>query len=236
MGLPKIQQPIHEFKIPSLDKPIKFRPFLVSEEKILLMAQQSGDQKDIIRSIQQVVSNCVQDESINVNELTIFDLEFLFLKLRSVSVNNIVEVTYTDGEDGKQYDFNIDLNDVQIQFNEDHTKNVKVNESMTLQLRYPKVEMMDKMSVIETEVDVFFEVLKYSIENIIAGDQVFKMSDYPVSEQEQFISDLDIKTFKQISAFFNTMPRLKHTIKYTNSMGTERSLTMETLNDFFSLG
>ena len=235
MSLPKIKQPLFDLKIPSLNKTIKARPFLVSEEKILLMGQQSGDTKDIIFAIQQVVANCIQDETIAVQDLTIFDLEYMFLKLRSRSVNNIVEVSYRDPQDEKKYDFQINLDEIEVVENPSHSNTVKVSDEMTIKLRYPKVEMMDKMAKINSEVDIFFEVLKYSIESIIVGDNVFKMSDYPEAEQEQFISDLDVKSFKKISEFFNTMPRLRHEIKYTNELNVERSIVLETLNDFFSL-
>lgn len=236
MSLPKIKQPLFDLKIPSLGKTVKARPFLVSEEKILLMGQQSGETKDIIFAIQQVVGNCIQDETVTVQDLTIFDLEYLFLKLRARSVNNIVEVSYRDPQDETKYDFQINLDEIDVVENPDHSNTVKVSDEMIIKLRYPKVEMMDKMAKINSEVDVFFEVLKYSIESIVVGDNVYKMADYPSQEQEQFISDLDVKTFKKISEFFNTMPRLKHEIKYTNKHGVERSIVLETLNDFFSLG
>lgn len=235
MGLPKINLPLFDLKIPSLDKTVKCRPFLVREEKILLMAQQSAEAADIVRSIQQVVNNCIQDE-FDVDLLTTFDLEYCFLKLRSKSVNNIIKLSYRDQEDDQLYDFDVDLDSIEMIYNDKHTNKIKVNDEMILKLRYPKISMMDKMNRIDTEIDIFFEILKFSIESIIVGDNVIKLADYPEEEQEQFISDLDVKSFKKISEFFSTMPRLQHIITYTNSKGTEREIRLETLNDFFTLG
>lgn len=236
MGLPVIQQPLFDLYIPSLDKEVKCRPFVVREEKILLMAQAGRDPKEIVKAIQQVVNNCIQDKELDISNLTTFDLEYIFIKLRSKSVNNIAEIAYRDNEDEKTYDFEIDLDKVELYRDPEHSTTIKVDSNTTLKMRYPKIEMMEKMVQLQTEVDVFFEVVRYCIDSVIQGDELYKMSEFNQEEQDQFVAGLDVKTFNKITKFFSTIPKLSYTIEYTNEKGTERKITLESLTDFFTLG
>src|SRR6056300_796420 len=164
MALPKIRQPLHTFTIPSTGKEVQFRPFLVSEEKILLMGQASGSSKEIVKSIQQVINNCAVSDNINIEDLTTFDVEYIFIKLRGVSVNNIIKVKATDPDDGEQYDVEINTDDIEIHHTEDHSDKIKVNDEITLKMRYPAIDMMDALEKSGTEIEVFFELMTYSID------------------------------------------------------------------------
>ena len=137
MPLPKIKHPIYEFKVPSMGTKESFRPFLVKEEKVLLMAKSSEDPSDAMRAVKQIVNNCAISESFDVDKLTIFDLEYLFLQLRAVSVSNIVKVSYRDNEDGKVYDFGIDLKEVDVEFPEGIEKVIRVTDDMGIVMKWP---------------------------------------------------------------------------------------------------
>ena len=235
MSLPKINYPLFDIVIPSSKKKIKMRPFLVREEKILLLAQASGDPRDVVMAIKQVVNNCILDD-VDVDLLTTFDLEYMFVKLRARSINNIIDVTYNDPEDDKQYKLQINLDEVEIQSDPLHTPNVKITDDMGLVLRYPKTDMLKDVEKATSEVDIYFEVIKYCIDKVYDADNVYETKDYSAEELHEFVISLDVNTFKQIQIFLETMPKLHYETKYTNSAGTERKVVLQNLNDFFMLG
>ncbi len=236
MPLPKISYPIFELILPSTKQVIKYRPFLVKEEKILLTAQASGEPEDIVLSIRQVINNCILTEGIDVEQLTTFDLEFLFIKIRAKSVNNIINMTYRDLEDDKRYDVEVDLDKIEIKEDPNHTNVVDIGNGLKLNMRYPKADLASSLKAVEGELDVFFEVLKKSIATISEGDQVYVASDYTSEELDEFVQSLDVNAFKIIQEFFATMPKLYYEVKYTNSLGKEKVIPLTTLNDFFTLG
>lgn len=230
--LPKIDQPLFEMTIPSNSKKVMFRPFLVKEEKILLIAQQ-GSSADIIRSIKQVLSNCVQEDLVH---LTTFDLEYMFLKLRAKSVNNIAKVSYQDNEDGVVYDFEIDLDTIEVQFNEKNNPKIKINDKVGIIMKYPSAEITDKLTEFENEVDLMNFFIVNSIESIYDDETVYMASEYTQEEVEQFLDYLNVESFEKIKEFFETLPKLYHKIEYTNSMGTKREIEFNNLRDFFMWG
>lgn len=235
MSLLKITHPTFNVEIPSTKMKVRMRPFLVREEKILLMAQTSEDPKDIVLAIQQVVNNCLVDD-VNFDDLTTFDIEYLFLKLRSKSVGNIIEMKYTDGEDGRQYDVLVNLDEVEIKYTEGHTNKVKISDDTGIVLRYPKADMTDKISASATsEVEVMFEIMKYCIDKVYDANSVHSVSESTPEEVTEFLENLDIETFKQIQTFMETMPKLYHEAKYVTKEGVEKTIKMQTLNDFFTL-
>lgn len=235
MSLPKISYPLFDVVIPSSSKSIKMRPFLVKEEKILLTAQSSGDPRDVVLAIKQVVNNCIIDD-VDVESLTTFDLEFLFVKLRARSINNVIEVTYNDPEDEQSYKLEIDLDKVEIQRDERHTPNIQINDDLGLVLRYPKTDMLKSLESAQSEVDIYFEVIKYCIDKIYDQDNVYETKDVSEEELTEFITSLDVSTFKQIQLFLETAPKLFYETSYTNSKGTVRKVVLQNLNDFFTLG
>lgn len=237
MALPKLKYPIFELTVPSSQETHKFRPFLVAEEKILLMAQQSGDLKEIILSLKQVIGNCCQDANFDADKLATFDIEYLFLKLRSRSVSNMAKVYLTDNEDGKEYSFDVDLDKVEMKTNPEHTPKVKLNDEISISLKYPTTQMIDAIATMQIETRAFFEVMKYCIEFVIEGDdKISVFADAPESERDEFVQSIDIAAFTKITKFFETMPKMYYEIEYKNSMGHDRKAVLRNLNDFFILG
>lgn len=236
--LPKINHPLFDVEVPSLKKNIKMRPMLVREEKILLMAKEGNDQSDIFSSVQQVVTNCIEDKTIVIDNLTIFDLEYLFLKLRSYSVSNKTKVSYRDNEDEKIYDFDIDLNDVKIIFPETVTENnIKINDTIGIKLKYPPATLYGNKDFINAQGESMFQLLVInSIEMIYDGDKIIDPKKEDQNELTQFVESLGINDYEKIKKFFEDLPKLNYEIKYTNKKGTERVILLSNLNDFFTLG
>lgn len=232
MSLPKIDQPLFEMTIPSTGKKIKFRPFLVKEEKILLIAQQSDSDRDIIRAIKQVLNNCIVDD-VNVDDLATFDLEYMFLKLRAKSVNNMVKLSYRDNEDDKVYDFEIDLDEIEVKRTEGVTNKIKLNDEVGIIMQYPSASITEELGEFESEVDLLMFFIKKCIAEIYDSESVYVVKEQAEEELDQFIDSLDVATFEKIREFFEGMPRLYHELKYTNEMGNERVIELTNLKDFF---
>lgn len=232
MSLPKIDQPLFEMTIPSTQKKVKFRPFLVKEEKILLIAQQSESDRDIIRAIKQVLNNCIVDD-VDVDDLATFDLEYMFLKLRAKSVNNVVKLSYRDNEDDKVYDFEVDLDEIEVKKTEGVTNKIKINEEVGIVMQYPSASITEELGEYESEVDLLMFFIKKCIAEIYDSESVYVVKEQSEEELDQFIDSLDVSTFEKIREFFEAMPRLYHTLTYTNEMGNERVIELTNLKDFF---
>lgn len=235
MPLPKIQHPIYELTLPSTGQSVKFRPFLVKEEKILLMAKQSEDPKEIINSIKQIINNCVVEPEIDVNKLATFDIEYFFLKLRSRSVNNVVSLSYRDFEDQKVYTVDVNLDDVEVKRTPEHTNVIKINDDVGMTLRYPSAEIYSKISKDDNDV-LAFDAIKWCIETVYDENNVYEIKSFSEKEVEEFLQNLDVTTLEKVLDFFRTMPKIHYTVKYTNSLGHERAVELDTLSDFFTLG
>ena len=235
MALPKLSHPTFELEIPSTKQKIRYRPFLVKEEKILLIAQQSNDPKDVVYAVKQVLQNCSLDP-IDVDDLTTFDIEYFFIKLRSKSVNNLVKLKYRDLEDELIYDFEVDLEQLEMTFDPEHESTIQINDNTILFLKYPKMNMVGDIDKVENETDLVFEILRNCLDKIVQGSETYEIKDSTKEEIDEFILSLDVSTFNKVQNFFNTMPKLKHDIIYTNSLGNERKITLQNLNDFFTLG
>lgn len=236
MALPKLSYPTFDLTLPSTRQDIRMRPFLVREEKILLIAQQTEEPREVINAIKQVINNCVMTEGFDVDALTTFDLEYVFLKLRARSVNNIIKLTYKDNEDEKSYTLDCNLDDVQVTFDPEHSNVINVSDDIVLRMKYPEARLMQSLDPSLSESDIFFELLASCMDVVVQGNESFLISDSPKEEVDEFISTLDVNTFQSIQEFFRTMPKLKHELKYTNSLGNERTIVLDNLNDFFTLG
>lgn len=235
MSLPKINYPIFDVVIPSTGNKVKMRPFLVKEEKLLLIAQTSGNPNDVIQSIKQVINNCILDQ-IDVDSLTTFDLEYLFVKLRSKSVNNMIDIFYKDADDGDTYKVQIDLDKVEIVKDPDHSNKIDIGNDLGLILRYPKADMVDRIGEVNNEVDMYFEIVKYCIEKIYDAESIYNVDEYTPDELTEFVTTLDVNTFKKIQKFIETMPKLYYETSYTDKSGKEKKVVLQNLNDFFTLG
>ena len=235
--LPKISYPTFEFVVPSTGKKELFRPFLVKEEKILLMSKTSEDPTEIFRSIKQVVNNCAISDKFDVDELAIFDLEYLFLQIRAISINSIAKVAYRDNEDEQVYSFDVDLTKITVEFPENTNKIVKIDEKTGLKMHYPKASLFDDRDFFKSEVEeVFYELILRCIDKIYSGDDVFDPKDYSKEELEQFLDQLDVKVFEKVQEFISNIPKINHVLEYVNQNGNNRVITMTSLNDFFTLG
>ena len=233
MPLPKLDYPMYSIKVPSMKKEYSFRPFLVKEEKLLLMAKESEVSAESLSAIKQVVNNCLIDK-LDVNKMTVFDLEYVFLKLRAVSVENKVKVSYKDFEDDKLYDFEVDLNDVEITYPEKKDNVIKINKNSGLTMIYPSASLYDDKEFLTLEKDHMFELIIKCMDKIYDGDTMYNISDYKKNEIEDFLENLNIKTFESIQNFLISTPKLQKILKYTNSYGNQREIRLESLNDFFS--
>ena len=235
MPLPKIDQPLFNMIIPSTGKKIVFRPFLVKEEKILLIAQQSGNDSEIIRAIKQILNNCIQDD-IDLDSFAIFDLEYAFLKLRARSVNNVVKLSYRDTEDDEVYNFDLDLDAIEIEMPENINSKIEITEEVGMTMKYPSASITDNMTNFDNEVDLMTFFIINCIDTIYDEENVYMANDFSSEEISEFLDGLDVKSFEKIREFFESVPRLYHKIEYTNSVGSERSIELTSLKDFFMWG
>jgi hypothetical protein len=236
MSLPKIDKPLFEMTVPSSNTTIKFRPFLVKEEKILLMAQQSDNDRDILTAIKQVLNNCIADPTFNVDTLCTFDLEYMFLKLRAKSVNNIVELSYRDVEDEKVYTFDIDLDQVEIQRNDTLSNKIKINDTVGMIMKYPSVTVLDKAPLNISQTDMVEYLVISCIDQIYDENEVYMISEQSKQEVLDFVDNLSIDVYDKIRNFFDELPKMYYKIEYKNSLGNERTIELTSLRDFFTWG
>ena len=232
--LPKIEFPIYTITIPSLKKGVRFRPFLVKEEKLLLMAKESQNQSDILVAIKQIINNCVLDKKLEINKLALSDIEYVFLKLRAVSVDNIVKVAYKDTEDNKIYEFEVDLNEVEVISPENSNSNIKITENAGVIMRYPAASLYDDEEFLKLNKDYMFELIVRCIDKVYLGEEVYDAKQYKKKQLDEFLENLDIKTFENIQKFLLNSPKIEHVIKYKNSLGNDREIVLNSLNDFFT--
>ncbi len=234
MSLPKIDYPVYKIKIPSLKKDFQFRPFLVKEEKLLLMAKESENSSDILSAIKQIINNCAIDSKFDVNKLAVFDLEYVFLKLRAISVDNMVKVSYKDKEDDKIYDFDINLDDVQVKFPEKIDNVIKITDKSGIVMKYPSASLYDDKDFLNIEKDYMFELIVRCIDTIYYEDQVYKASEYKKSDLNEFLENLNVKVFDTIQQFLINVPRMEYKIEYVNEKDHKREILLSSLNDFFT--
>lgn len=232
--LPKIQYPTFDVTIPSTETKIKIRPMLVKEEKILLMAKQSESRKDVIDAVKQIVNNCTVSENVNVEKFTLFDLEYMFIKIRAISISNIAKVSYRDSEDDKVYDFDVDLDKVELTKASSNI-NIDLGSNLSIQLRYPAISLYSDREFFDLPEDKMFDrILSSAIEKIFEGDKVYSFETSTKQEIQDFINSIPAKHYGKIREFFAGSPSLNYELKYTNSAGTERVIKLTTLDDFFT--
>ena len=239
MPLPKIATPTYELELPSTGKSIKYRPFLVKEEKVLVIALESEDNKQITNAIKAVLKSCVLTKGIKVETLPTFDIEYLFLNIRGKSVGEELDVTLICPDDGEtEVSVQIDLDDIQIQKNDDHTNQVKLDNSLMMELRYPSLDQFIKSNFDfddKNQMDQSFALIASCIDKIYSEDEVWATADCTKKEMNDFLESMNSSQFKEIEKFFETMPKLKHEIKITNpKTGVESDVVLEGLAAFFA--
>jgi len=237
MSLPKINVPLHELTIPSTGKKIKYRPFVVKEEKLLLLAMESEDTNDITNTIIQIINNCVQSK-IDVEELSTFDVEYIFLNIRSKSVGEVLEFAITCPDDGEtQVEVEINIDDIKIIEEKNHTNTVDLENGYFIKMKYPTMKYIMEKKNIDTKsiIDSTFEYAVECIDQIYNEEEVWTSADSTKKEMEEFVENLNTKQYQKLQDFFNTMPRLKHNVKITNpKTGVESEVTIEGLANFFA--
>ncbi|CAB4162749.1 Baseplate hub assembly protein, bacteriophage T4-like [uncultured Caudovirales phage] len=232
--LPSFEYPQYDINVPSLKKNYKFRPFLVKEEKLLLMAKETGNEKDILSSIKQIIDNCIISKDLSTDKMSLFDLEYIFLKLRSFSIDNIVKVSYRDFEDNKVYTFEINLDDIEIIFPENSDNVVKISDKTGITMKYPPASLYGDQEFLNLEKDQMFELIIRCIDSIYNDDEIYMAKDYKKEELEQFLENLNLKVFEGIQKFLLNVPKIEHVIKYKNELGNDREIILSSLNDFFT--
>jgi len=240
MPLPKINTPTYDLTLPSTGKKIKYRPFLVREEKILIMAMESEDMTEITNAIVQILSDCIVSKDIKVESLATFDIEYLFLNVRSKSVGETVDVNITCPDDGEtQVEMSIDIDSIKVQKNKGHKNIIKLDDELSLKLKYPSLEQFVENNFETTEgtseIGQSLSMITSCVEMIYNSEESWEASEYSKKEMDEFIEQLNTKQFKQIEKFFTTMPKLSHTIAVKNpKTGVESEIVLEGLASFFS--
>jgi len=232
MPLPKIDMPLYEVKLPSNGKKIKFRPFTVKEEKILLTAQESQDTAQMITSIMQIINNCLVDY--DVEDLAVFDIEYVLINIRSKSVDSNVEFEIEDPDTKERVKLIMDLANVTVLKDENHTNKIKIDDNYTLILKYPSLEMISDMLDPETVTpEKTFEVLTSCMDKLATEDEVYNFKDFTKKEVDEFIESLHSDVVKKMKEFFDTIPKIRHEILYVNSEGKEKTFVVEGIQSFF---
>ena len=242
MPLPKINTPTYELTLPSNRKKVRYRPFLVREEKILVLALESEDQKQITDAIIQIIGDCLITKNVDVTKLPTFDIEYLFLNVRSKSVGESVEVNITFPDDGKtKVETSINIDDIKVVKSKDHKLIVKLDEKYSMKLKYPSLDQFIEnnfdfeMAEPNESVSAAMSMLSSCIDIIYDEEESWDASESTKEELDEFIDQLNTKQFQEVEEFFRTMPKLSHKLKVTNpKTGVESEVVLEGLASFFS--
>ena len=236
MALPKTVLPTYELVVPSTGKKIKYRPFVVKEEKLLLLALDSGDDKQIESAVRNLLKSCIQTR-IKIDELTLFDLELIFLNIRAVSVGEVVDLVLTCKDDNEtKVSYKLDLNNVGVIRPEGHSKKVELTDTMGLIMKYPGYNQFISGSIIgqAPEQDTITEVIASCIDQIYDGEEVFDSSTTSHQDFKEFVDGMTTKQFGALQKFFETCPRVEHSFKVKNpNTGVESEFTINGLQNFF---
>ena len=237
MPLPRIATPTYELVLPSSNKKIKYRPFLVKEEKVLIIALESQDQKQIANAVKSIIKSCILSRGIKVEKLSTFDIEYLFLNIRGKSVGEDIEVMVTCPDDGKtQVPMSINIDSIQVKKSDEHNPDIKLDEQFTLRMRYPSLSEFIKsnFTMEDMKVDDTFELIASCVDQVYSEEESWTQEDCTKKELVDFIEQLNSSQFKQIEKFFDTMPKLSHKVKVTNpNTKVESEITIEGLQSFF---
>jgi citrate lyase gamma subunit len=239
MPLPKISTPTYELELPSTGQTIKYRPFLVKEEKLLVLALESEDTKQITNAIKTVIKNCIETKGIKVETLPTFDIEYLFLNIRGKSVGEEIEVNIICPDDGQTtVPIAINVDDINVQKNPEHNNKIKLDDSIMMEMKYPSLDQFIKSNFdlsADNTVDQSFELIASCIGKIFTEEEVWVAEDVTKKEMIEFLDQMNTSQFKQIEKFFETMPKLSHTVKVLNpKTKVENEVVLEGLSSFFA--
>lgn len=236
MSLPKIAHVNHELTVPSTGKKIKYRPFLVKEEKVLILAQESGSQVEMINAIKDVITACVMTRGFKIEELATFDIEYIFLAIRGRSVGEDVEVIVTCPDDGvTTVPVTIYLSDIAVIFDDEHTNKIKLDDEYSVEMKYPTMEMAMGAEIDNITVEQSLSLMAQCISQVYTEDESWAASDSSEAELVEWVESLQPKQFQKLEEFFLTMPKLSHTLKVTNpKTKVENEIVLEGLGSFFA--
>ena len=236
MPLPKIVTPSFELTLPSTGKKIKYRPFLVKEEKILILAIESNSMKDITRAIKDILKNCILTKDIKVDELPTFDIEYLFLNIRARSIGESIDLVITCPDDEKtKVNSKIYIDEIEVKKNDEHDINIKIDDTYTMKMKYPSLDQfIDENFVFEGQSDNSFEIIASCIDMVYSEEEAWEAKDCSKKELLEFVEQLNSMQFKQIEKFFDTMPQLSHEIEVENpNTKVKSTVKLEGLASFF---
>ena len=237
MPLPKIVTPSFELTLPSNGKKIKYRPFFVKEEKILILAIESNSMKDITRAIKDILKNCILTKGIKVDELPTFDIEYLFLNIRARSIGESIDLVITCPDDEKtKVNSTIYIDEIEVKKNDEHDINIKIDDTYTMKMKYPSLDQfIDENFVFEGQSDNSFEIIASCIDMVYSEEEAWEAKDCSKKELLEFVEQLNSMQFKQIEKFFDTMPQLSHEIEVENpNTKVKSTVLLEGLASFFA--
>ena len=238
MPLPKISTPTYELVLPSTGKKVKYRPFLVREEKILILALESENTKQITTAIKSILKECISTRGVKVDDLPTFDIEYLFLNIRGKSVGEALDLMVTCPDDGEtQVPVKIFIDEIQVQKDSKHTQDIKLDDTLTLRMKYPSLNQFIQNNFDFSEddsVDASFNIISSCIDQVYNEDESWAASDCTKKELKEWVETLNTNQFKEVESFFTTMPKLSHTVKVKNpKTKVESDITLEGLTSFF---
>jgi len=239
MPLPKIATPTYELELPSTGETVQYRPFLVKEEKLLVIALESDDTKQITTAIKTVIKNCVITKGIKVEQLPTFDIEYLFLNIRGKSVGEEVEVNLIAPDDGEtEVKVTIGLDDIKVAKNDDHTKQIKLDDTLMMEMKYPSLDQFISNNFEfneKNQLEQSFDLIASCVDKIYSEEEVWAAADCTKKEIKDFLEQMNSTQFKEIETFFETMPKLTHTVKFVNpNTKKENEVLLEGLASFFA--
>jgi len=232
MALPKIDLPIYELELPSNGKKVKYRPFTVKEEKILLIAKESEDSNQVINSIKQIVNNCLID--CDIDDLALFDLEYIIVIIRSKSIDRIVKFEILDPDTQETVPLELDLSKVEVEKNEDHVNKIQISDNFVMFLKYPGIDdFFDMVTDKNPSAEKNYNIMISCIEKIVSNDEVFNLKDFTKSEIDSFVESLSSDVTVKMKQFFDTIPKVTHKISYVNSKGEDKTFVIQGTQSFF---
>ena len=237
MALPKLTTPTYELEVPSTDEKIKYRPFLVKEEKILLIAMESGKTEDVVEAVKSIVEECTFNK-LNLGDMPMFDIEYIFLNIRAKSVGEISNLRLLCPDDNKTYTaVEVNLSEVLVQVEKDHTNKIELTDEMGIYMKYPTIDSFTQTGITEVTATNMLDVISTCVAQIYdkKGEEVFDAKDQTKEELIEFIEQLNTKQFAELQKFFDTMPKLKHVVKIENPETKVKSdILLQGLSDFFA--
>ena len=239
MPLPKISTPTYELELPSTGKTIRYRPFHVKEEKLLVLALESDDSKEITNAIKAVLKDCIQTRGIKVETLPTFDIEFLFLNIRGKSVGEDIEVSVLCPDDGETYaEVQISIDDIKVLKDKEHNKQIKIDDKLMMEMKYPSLDQFIKNNfdfAEDNQVDQSFDLIASCVDKVFSEDEAWTSEDFTKKEINDFLEQMNSAQFKQIEKFFTTMPKLSHEVEVFNPNTKKKGkVVLEGLSSFFA--